>query len=277
MWGRGLGRKLGITAHAIRIALAASALGGGSADVFAQASAPPQAGFSLSLTIGPGWNSNPLELPGPRKGDGYFGLEAITAYRWNLWEGGALTLTGTGYSELYFREDSAGLNRIAASATLSQRWQDITFTVGMSARSSINQALTAHDSASQDISIGVSRSFTLAKDLSLSLSGGTARRFYQDGSEDQIRARLGATLAQKMGLWTFRVGTGFSYVLEDKTPLLPRINDRSISANIGVTYDWAKDREVSMKLTYSRTYSSLQLNRFKVFGFAPQVGATLRF
>jgi hypothetical protein len=263
--------------HAIRMALAASVLGGGSTDVFAQAPAPPQAGFSLSLTLGPGWNSNPLELPGRRKGDGYFGFETVAAYRWNLWDGGALTLASAGYSELYFREDSAGLNRIAASTTLSQRWQDITFTLGMSARSAVNQALTAHDSASQDISIGVSRSFTLAKDLSLSLSSGASRRFYQDGAEDQLRARLGATLAQKWDLWTFRIGTGFSYALEDKTPLLPRINDRSISANIGATYDWAKDREVSVKLTYSRTYSSLQLNRFKVFGLSPQVGATLRF
>ncbi len=268
MTGNGFSIRSAIAAGSLAVLLIAAQ---------AQAPTPPPGGFSLALTLGPAWTSNPHEMPGRNKGDGSFGMEAIAAYRWALWEGGALTVTGSGYSELYFREDSAGLNRIGASATLSQRWRDISFTLTTSARTAANQRFTAHDSASQEIALGVSRSFTLAKDLTFTLSSGAARRFYQDGTEDQVRARLGATLAQKWGLLTLRIGAGFGYALEDKTPLLPRINDRTVSATIGATYEWQKDREISAKVTYSRTYSSLPLNRFKVFGFAPQVGATLRF
>lgn len=246
---------------------------------FAAAQAPktPPAGTSLTLTFGPGWNSNPGELPGRQKGDGYFGFDATLAHRWALWDGGALTLSGSGYSEFYIRDDSNGIHRLASSLTLSQRWQEATFTLGVSARTAANQRLTAHDSASQDIALGVSRSFVLAEKLAFTVTGGASRRFYQDGSEDQFRARAGASLARTIDKWTFRIGGGFSYALEDKTPLLPRINDRVISANIGATYEWEKDREVSLKMTWSQTYSSLPANRFRTFGIAPQAAATLRF
>lgn len=246
---------------------------------FAAAQAPgtPPAGTSLALTLGPGWSSNPGELPGRQKGDGYFGLDTTLSHRWVLWEGGALTVSGTGYSELYVRDDSNGIHRLASSLTLSQRWQQANFTLGVSARTAANQRLSAHDSASQDIALGVSRSFVLAEKLALTVTAGASRRFYQDGSEDQFRARANATLARTIDKWTFRIGGGFSYALEDKTPILPRINDRVISANIGATYEWEKDREVSLKMTWSRTYSSLPINRFKTFGIVPQAAATLRF
>lgn len=261
------------------VRLAGVALGLACATPFAAAQAPktPPAGTALALTFGPGWNSNPGELPGRRKGDGYFGLDTTLSHRWALWEGGALTLAGTASSELYIRDDSNGLHRLASSLTLSQRWQEATFTLGISARTAANQRLSAHDSASQDIALGVSRSFALADKLALTLTGGASRRFYQDGAEHQFRARAGASLARTIDKWFFRIGGGFSYALEDKTPLLPRINDRVISANIGATYEWEKDREISAKFTWSRTYSSLPVNRFRVFGFAPQAAATLRF
>lgn len=238
---------------------------------------PPPAGFSLALTLGPGWASNPPELPGRQKGDGYFGFEAVLAHRWSLWEGAALTVSGSGYSELYARDADAGLNRLGASASLSQRWMGMILTSGVSARTSANQQLTAHDSASQEISLGLARPFTLAPDLTLTLSSGLARRFYQDGTEDQFRARFGATLARKWNLWTFRIGSGFGWALEDKTPILPRINDRTLSATASASYEWAGDREVSAKFTWSRTYSSYPVNRYQMFGFTPQVSATLRF
>lgn len=238
---------------------------------------PPPAGFSLALTLGPGWSSNPLETPGRQKGDGYFGLETVAAYRWNLWQGGALNITVSGFSELYFRDDTAGLNRIGSAATFSQRWQELTFTLGVATRTAMNQRLSAHDSASTELSLGLARSFTLSDKLTLTLTTGASRRLYQDGTEDQFRARLGASLARKWEQWTFRISGGFSYALEDKTPFLPRINDRTISANLSATYEWTKDRDVSAKLTWSRTYSSLPANRYKTFGFAPQMAATLRF
>lgn len=259
--------------------LAATALGLALAVPFAAAQAPktPPAGTSLSLTVGPGWSSNPGELPGRQKGDGYFSLDTTLSHRWALWEGGALTVSGTEYSELYLRDDSNGIHRLASALTLSQRWQEATFTLGVSARTAANQRLSAHDSASQDIALGISRSFSLAEKLALTITGGASRRFYQDGSEDQFRARAGASVARTIDKWTFRIGVGFSYALEDKTPLLPRINDRVISANIGATYEWEKDREVSLKMTWSRTYSSLPANRFRTFGIVPQAAATLRF
>ena len=259
--------------------LAGTALGLVLATPFAAAQAPktPPAGTSLTMTLGPGWSSNPGELPGRQKGDGYFSLDTTLSHRWALWDGGALTLSGSGYSELYVRDDSNGIHRLASSLTLSQRWQEATFTLGVSARTAANQRLTAHDSASQDIALGISRSFTLAEKLAFTITGGVSRRFYQDGAEHQLRARAGATLARTIDKWTFRIGGGFSYALEDKTPLLPRINDRTISANIGATYEWEKDREVSLKMTWSRTYSSLPINRFRTFGIVPQAAATLRF
>lgn len=238
---------------------------------------PPPSGFSLGVTLGPGWSSNPEDLPGPSKGDAYFGAELVASYRWALWQGGALTISGTGYSELYARASAGGVNRVGSAATFSQQWQGTSFTLGVSARTSMNQHLTRHDGASQEISLGVSRPIPLAPDITLILSAGASRRFYQDGTEDQMRARVGATLARKWERWTFRIGGGFGYALEDKTPILPRINDRTLSANIGASYEWEKNREISLKLAYSRTYSSYSENRTKAFTIVPQVSATIRF
>lgn len=238
---------------------------------------PPPPGFSLGLTLGPGWSSNPLDLDRPAKGDGYLGFEAVASYRWALWQGAALSLSTTGFSELYFRDSAGGTNRIVGAASLSQRWQGAIFSLGFSARSAANQHLSAHDSASQELTLGISRPFVLVENLTLILSSALGRRFYQDGAEDQVRARLGATLVRKHGLWTFRLGGGFSYALEDKTPILPRINDRTVSATIGASYEWKKDREVAVKLSYARTYSSYQPNRTRGFTLAPQVSATIRF
>jgi hypothetical protein len=104
-----------------------------------------------------------------------------------------------------------------------------------------------------------------------------SRRFYQDGSEDQFRARLGVTLARQWGAWTFRLGGGFAYALEDKTPILPRIRDRTLSAFLSTTYAWAKDRDLSLRLGWSRTFSSYSENRTKVFTLTPRMAATFRF
>lgn len=229
------------------------------------------------MTAGPGWSSNPEDLRGPQKGEGYFGIEAALGHRWNLWQGGALTVSGTGFSELYVRNSAGGVNRLSGSAALSQRWREITFTLSVSARTSMNQPLTRHDSASQEASFGVSRGFTLAPDVTLTFNGALARRFYQDGSEDQSRARIGAILARKWGAFTFRIGGGIGYALEDKTPILPRIRDRSVSASIGGSYEWAKDRDISLRLGFIRIYSSYSENRTKVFTLAPQMAATFRF
>ena len=75
----------------------------------------------------------------------------------------------------------------------------------------------------------------------------------------------------------WRAGTSFGYTLEDKTPILPRINDRTISARMGLGYEWAKDRELSLGTSFSRTYSSYQPNRTKTFVIQPRIAATIRF
>lgn len=241
------------------------------------AQSPPPAGFSLSLTIGPGWQSNPLDVPGRTKGDGNIGLEAALRYRWNLWSGAGFTMGLTGFSEWFFRDAAGGTNRLVASATFSQSWQGFTLQIAAAARTSADQWLKAHDSAYQDISISVSRAVTIRPDLTLTPTIGVGRRFYQDGTEDQYRARLGLTLARKHGQWTYRLGGAYSWALEDNTPILPRINDRTYSGFTSVTYEWEKDREVALRLGYTRTLSSYQPNRTKNVTLSPQVSATFRF
>ncbi|OYU47274.1 MAG: hypothetical protein CFE31_17270 [Rhizobiales bacterium PAR1] len=243
----------------------------------AQAPVPPQSGISLGVTLGGGWSSNPLEITGKHKGDAYLGSEIVAGYRWALAEKTAFSISVTGFSELYRREEAGGINRAIAAASLSHTWQEATFTLGFAGRTAMNQRLTAHDSASNDVSIGVSRPFKLAENLTLTLNSTLSRRFMQDGTEDQFRARFNITLARKWEKWTFRVGGGFGYTLEDKTPILPRINDRSLSANIGATYEWQKDREISVRLAYTRMYSSYAPDRYAAFSFAPQIAATFRF
>ena len=243
----------------------------------AQAPIAPKTGFSLGATIGGGWSSNPLEITGRHRGDVYLGSEIVAGYRWALAEKTTINISLTGFSELFRREDGAGINRASVAASLSHTWHEATFTLGFAGRTAMNQRMTAHDSASNDVSIGVSRPFKLADDLTLILNSTLSRRFMQDGTEDQFRARLNVTLARKWEKWTFRIGGGFGYTLEDKTLILPRINDRSLSASVGAAYEWEKDREISVRLAYARMYSSYAPDRYAAFSFAPQIAATFRF
>ena len=266
--GHSASRVAGVTAIALCCTLPASAQ---------QKPEAPPAGFSLGLTYGAGWNSNPLELTGRRKGDGLISSEIIAGYRWNLWDGAALAVSTTAYSELYGRETGGGINRLALGATISQKWQDLTLTLGTSTRTAANQHLTAHDSASSDVSFGLSRPFKLSENLTLIANASLARRFMNDGTEDQWRSRVGLTLARKWEKWTFRLGGTFGHTIEDKTPILPRINDRSVSAFAAAGYEWEKDREITFRLGYTRMYSSYPADRYQAFSFSPQIAATLRF
>jgi len=243
----------------------------------ALAQTPPPAGFSLSLTLGPGWSSNPLDVPGRTKGDGSFGVELALRHRWNLWEGAGFSVGVTAFSELFFRDAGGGTNRLVGSASFSQNWQGFTILLNAAARTSANQQLTTHDTAYQDLTTSISRTWTIRPGLTLTPTVGFGRRFYQDGSEDQYRARFALVMAQKWEKWTFRLGGSLSWALEDKTPILPRINDRGYGVFISATYEWEKDRDIGLRLGYSRTLSSYQPNRTKNFTLAPQVSATLRF
>ncbi len=125
--------------------------------------------------------------------------------------------------------------------------------------------------------MNVSRTFTLAEGWSLLVFTRVARRLLNDGTYDQWRSNINGTLTYRSGPWSWRIGGGFSYALEDKTPFLPRINDRTISARLGVSYEWVKDREIAVGGSFSRTYSSYQPNRYKSFTIQPRVSATIRF
>jgi hypothetical protein len=162
MRGRTATRLIGLSVGPLLGPLAALISAGS-----AMAQTPPPAGWSLALAAGPNWSSNPEDLPGKRKGDLAFGLEAALGHRWNLWPGGALTLSATGFSELYFRDAGGGVNRLSGTAILSQTWQGTSVTLGFSARTSMDQQLTRHDSASQELSFGLSRALALAPDWTL--------------------------------------------------------------------------------------------------------------
>lgn len=238
---------------------------------------PPQPGWSLSTQFGSGWTSNPNEVPGRQKGDVYGGLQVGLSYRLPLWEGASLSTGVTNLGEWYGRESGAGFNRVAGSISLSQTWQSITASLAVSARTSMDQPLRRHDEANQDVTLSLSRPLTLAPDWTLIPSLGTTRRFYQNGSKNEWRFRGGLTLARKWQDWTWRVGGTSGYLLEDNTPVLPRIRDRSWSLFGSATYEWAKDRDVGVRLAYSRTYSTYAPNRYRAVSLAPQVSATFRF
>jgi hypothetical protein len=239
--------------------------------------APPPAGWSLGLGFGMGWNSNPLDLTGRARGDMFLAPEIALGYRLPLWSGAALSTNVTANPELYSREHRMGVQRGNAGLSLSQRWGGQTFSLSISARKALAHDFSRHDSASQEIALGVFRSFIPAENWSLSLNGRIARRAVDDGTKDQFRAGFGATLAYRSGPWIWRAGAGFGYTLEDKTPILPRINDRTISARLGIGYEWAKDREFSLGSSFSRTYSSYQPNRTKTYTIQPRIAATIRF
>lgn len=247
---------------------------------FAQAtrpSDPPPAGWSLGLGFGLGWNSNPLELMGRAKGDAFVTPEISLGYRLPLWTGAALSANLTANPELYGREHGAGVQRGNASLSLSQNWSGTTFSLSVSARKALAHDFSRHDSASQEIAFGVFRTFIPAENWSLTLNARIARRAVDDGTKDQFRAGLNATFAYRSGAWIWRAGGGFGYILEDKTTILPRINDRTVSARLGLGYEWAKDREVSLGGSFSRTYSSYQPNRTRIYTIQPRVAATIRF
>jgi hypothetical protein len=243
----------------------------------ADAQVPPTPGWTFSTQFGPGWTSNPNDLPGKQKGDAYGSVQLGLNYRHSLWEGATL---GAGISTLadwYLRESSAGSNRLAGSLSISQSWQGASLAVAMTARTSMDQPLRTHDEASQDISVSLSRPFALAPDWTLIPSLGAGRRFYQDGTKNDSRLRGGVVLARKWQAWTWRVGGSASYLLEDNTPILPRIRDRSWSAFASMTFEWAKDRDIGLRISYARTYSTYAPNRYRSVSLAPQVSATFRF
>ncbi len=241
------------------------------------AQVPPISGWTLSTQFGPGWTTNPNDLPGTQKGDAYGSFQLGLNYRHVLREGTTLTAGISTLADWYLRESSAGSNRLAGSVSISQNWQGATFAVTMTARTSMDQPLRAHDEASQDISFSLSRPFALAQDWTMIPSLGAGRRFYQDGTKNDSRLRAGLVVARKWQAWTWRVGGNASYLLEDNTPILPRIRDRSWSVFVSTTYEWAKDRDIGLRLSYARAYSTYASNRYRSVSLAPQVSATFRF
>ncbi|WP_150285980.1 hypothetical protein [Rhabdaerophilum calidifontis] len=242
--------------------------------------APPSAaapGWSLSLALVPGWSSNPEEAPGRRKGDAFLGLEAGLSRSWQLRAGTSLTLTGAAMSELYRETPRAGFNRALAGISLGQALWGGTLTLGAGARTTLNQRLTAHDSASQNLSLGFSRSFGLGSGLTLIPSLGLSRRFYQNGSKNDWGARASLALVHRRGPLSLRIGGGIGWLLEDNTPILPRIRDRSFTLSAGLAYEWAPGRELSLRTSFTRGFSSYAPNRYRALTLAPQAAATLRF
>ncbi|MCZ8184304.1 MAG: hypothetical protein O9322_15130 [Beijerinckiaceae bacterium] len=270
-------RQRGIWLGTRGAARAAMLLGALSLGCPACGQTPPRPGWSLTAQFGPGWTSNPNDLPGSQKGDAYWNTQIALSYRHPLWEGAALTgILGTG-ADWYIRDRDAGSNRLSGSLSFSQTWRGATLSLGATARTSMDQPLRAHDEASQDISLGLSRPITLTPDWTLIPSLGGSRRFYQDGTKNDIRIRSGLILARKWNAWTWRVGGAASYLLEDNTPILPRIRDRSWSLFLSSTYEWEKDRELGLRLAYARTYSTYAPNRYRSVTLAPQISATFRF
>lgn len=257
--------------------LAAATISAPAAAQNARPGEPPPADWALSLGFGTGWNSNPLELTKRAKGDLFLAPEIGLSYRLALWQGAALSAAVTFNPELYAREEGAGVQRGNASLSLSQNWAGTIFSLSVSARKAMKHDFSNHDSASQEIALGVSRTFVPAENWSLTLGSRIARRAVDDGTKDQFRAGANALLAYRKGAWIWRAGASFGYALEDKTPILPRINDRTISARLGLGYEWVKDRELSLGASYSRTYSSYQPNRTRVITIQPRIAATIRF
>ena len=242
----------------------------------------PRPSWALSAQFGPQWTTNPNDLPGRQKPDGSAALQLGISYRQPLWQDAALSLGVVTAGEWFLRETAAGFNRIAPSITLSQGWQGATFSLGVTARSSMDQPLRRHDEASQDVALSLSRPVTLAPGWTLIPSLGGTRRFYQDGSKNEWRARAGLVIARKWLLagpqsFTWRIGGTLGYLLEDNTPVLPRMRDRSWSLFTGATDEWDKDRDLGLRIAYSRTESSYAPNRYRSLTLSPQVSALFRF
>jgi hypothetical protein len=263
--------------RAAALFIAASLLSAEASAQGARPGDPPPAGWALSLGWGAGWHSNPLELTTRAKGDVFTASEIGLGYRLPLWQGAALNLNVSSSHEHYAREESVGFVRGIVTASLAQSWQGFTLSATAGHRKTMGHDLSRHDGASSEIGLNLARPLNIAEGWTLLLFGRMARRFVNDGTEDQFRANANATLIYRTGAWSFRAGGGFGYVLEDKTPLLPRINDRSINLRAGVGYEWAKDREITLGAGYTRTYSSYAYNRTRIFTLQPRVSATIRF
>jgi hypothetical protein len=238
---------------------------------------PPPPGWSLGIALGAGWHSNPLELNRPSKGDAFLTPEISLGFRQPLWEGGALSINLAGTSELYGRETRSGYHRALASFAVSHNWAGTIFSLTASARKTLSHDLARHDGASQELAFGVFRAIPVAEGWTLLLNARLARRFVDDGTEDQWRASANATLVHRRGAFIMRLGGGLGYALEDKTLILPRINDRSINLRAGIGYEWARDREVAIGISYNRTFSSYEFNRYKSLTIQPRISASFRF
>jgi hypothetical protein len=238
---------------------------------------PPPPGWTLGVSVGGGWDSNPAELSTRAKGDAVIAQEITLSRRWALWEGGAFTVTAQGASAFYARSHQENFNRALLTAAFSQSWQGFNVSLSAIQRKTMNGDLSAHDGASREAALALGRTFTLHEALTLGLFLRGARRFLEDGTEDQWRASGNATLAYRQGPWIFRLGGGYSWILEDKTIFLPRINTRTINARAAIAYEWAPDSEVSLRVSFSRSYSSYQPDRTKNYTFGPQIGTQWRF
>lgn len=244
----------------------------------ALAQAPsPQPGWSLGLSLGGGWTSNPIESTRRVKGDASLSPEIALARRVPLWNGATLALTTQAASEFYAREKGESFNRVQFSAALTQDWGGFSTTISAVQRKSMSRDFSAHESASREVALAASRSITLAEGWTLIAFGRFARRMVEDGTEDQLRAGLNVTLVHRRGPWIARLGAGFGYTLEDKTLLLPRINTRSVSARFGLAYEWAADSEIGLRLAFTRAYSSYPSDRYKAYTLSPQISTLWRF
>ena len=269
-----MGGRQAFLAGLCRAAGLASALAAG--PVLAQ-TPPPPAGWSLGLNFGPRFTTNALDTPTHAKRDTYVASELSLAHRWALGPATALTVSVNATSEVYRHYPDGGIARGVASLVLSHRVAGTNVTLGYSERKAMSYDMRTHDSASRELALGASRAVVLAPDWTLIATAGLARRYAGGAIEDDLRARAGLTLARKFGATTFRIGGGVSWLLEDPTPVKPRIRDRGFSLRAGLTHEWAKDREFTLGLTFGRTFSSYAENRTKGFSFGPGIGAVVRF
>lgn len=236
---------------------------------------PP--GWTLGLSFNTGWTTNPIESNRRVKGDGSAGFEMTLARRFALWQGASIALTGQIGNDVYFREQGETYHRGFVSAAVTQEWAGFFLSLSAAQRKSMNRDFSAHESASREVALGLGRTVALGEGWSLNLFGRLARRFLEDGTEDQLRAGINATVTHRRGPWIMRLGGGYGYVLEDKTPILPRINDRTVSARLGLAYEWAADSELGLRFAFTRTYSSYAFDRYKAYAVTPSISTSWRF
>lgn len=234
-------------------------------------------GFTLFYNLSAGWTSNPTEIPTRERGDAGFRHDLTLGYRYGLWEGANAYLNTSVGSTFFVREHASGTHRASLTASIAQTWREATFTFAFAERKAMNSTLSAHDSASRELGLSATRTFTLRDGLTLNVFARGARRYFSNGSEHQWRAGINTTLVQKFGAYSLRLNGGFTYALEDKAIFLPRINDRSVFANIGINYEWATDTEIGVAIGFWRTYSSYPFDRYKQFSLGPRLATNWKF